>query len=452
MHRRKTASFASGSDVGGDDALQPTSKGVRPLGSAGAAPASSTFKASAAMKNIFATTPILDPNTQESTDIFSSEDLHEPIEGFIAPSRFRSKYLFDRQLTGLLCIQRIRAHHDGGFTNGAIWAMETSPDGVFLATAGSSGTVKIWKMRRIMSRGAKEGEPFRPFLDFPEQRLSGHSGEVMSLSWSKSNYLLSASKDRTVRLWHASSDKEMRCFTHPDGVHVAQFHPEEENVFISGGMDGVVRLFFITNQRLLSSARTDDIITALNISSDGRFALVGTYQGRVFIYTLANEKNEWRLQASTVIDTKYMNSPRRKISGISLSPDEQFFCISCCDSTFRVYRADTAELDCTYVGQQNNYSQFTARFSHDGARLMTCSEDGSIVVFPNYTVMGMSDMLGASKKIYQRLVTDKKCHSHEYFKPFEKANVTRALFGNKRNNNLIIAASNNGEIAVFKNA
>ena len=38
----------------------------------------------------------------------------------------------------------------------------------------------------------------------PLQSFTDHTGDVIDLSWSASDFLLSASVDKTVRLWHVS--------------------------------------------------------------------------------------------------------------------------------------------------------------------------------------------------------------------------------------------------------
>ena len=48
------------------------------------------------------------------------------------------------------------------------------------------------------------GRPYRTYL--------GHKQDVLDLSWSKTQFLLSASMDKTVRLWHVTMDDCLRVF------------------------------------------------------------------------------------------------------------------------------------------------------------------------------------------------------------------------------------------------
>jgi WD40 repeat protein len=86
----------------------------------------------------------------------------------------------------------------------------------------------------------------KDFLDpTPFRVLEGHTGDIMSLSWSKSNFLLSASTDKTVSLWHVSRDERLQFFRHPDIVTAVEFHPAHDRYYISGCFDRKLRVWDI---------------------------------------------------------------------------------------------------------------------------------------------------------------------------------------------------------------
>jgi WD40 repeat protein len=51
--------------------------------------------------------------------------------------------------------------------------------------------------------------PFRPQ---PYREFGGHTGAVYDLSWSSNLFLVSGSRDRTVRLWHVYRDSALKVF------------------------------------------------------------------------------------------------------------------------------------------------------------------------------------------------------------------------------------------------
>lgn len=46
----------------------------------------------------------------------------------------------------------------------------------------------------------------------PHRTYVGHGADVLDLAWSKSQFLLTASMDKTVRLWHISMEDCLRVF------------------------------------------------------------------------------------------------------------------------------------------------------------------------------------------------------------------------------------------------
>ncbi len=86
------------------------------------------------------------------------------------------------------------------------------------------------------------------FLKHPNHVIRysrGHDGPILDIAWSRSNFLLTASGDMTVCLWHVSQSEKLQTFQHKDIVTSVDFHPIHDRYFISGGFDGNVNLWDI---------------------------------------------------------------------------------------------------------------------------------------------------------------------------------------------------------------
>jgi WD40 repeat protein len=85
--------------------------------------------------------------------------------------------------------------------------------------------------------------------------------------------------DKTVRLWHPSVNEALRKFQHSDFITTVHFHPMEEGIFISGALDEKLRVWDIAEKKVVTFKDRLGLITASNVSRDGKHLLVGTYKG-----------------------------------------------------------------------------------------------------------------------------------------------------------------------------
>lgn len=89
--------------------------------------------------------------------------------------------------------------------------------------------------------------------------------------------------DKTVRLWHISRRECLCCFQHIDFVTALAFHPRNDQFFLSGSLDGKLRLWNIPDKKVTLWNEVDGntkIITAAN------FIQVGRYSRRVCFISL----------------------------------------------------------------------------------------------------------------------------------------------------------------------
>ena len=191
--------------------------------------------------------------------------------------------------------KRIQAHKSGptdfqniqfgqdlsGHHQGPIWGMKFSLCGRLLATAGQDCILRIWvlkdkyqffyDMRRryqmendlLPSPGELEEQEMmireymedsesegHLFMDRPFVTYTGHTSDLLDVSWSKNYFILTSSMDKTVRLWHISRLECLCIFQHIDFVTAIVFHPKNDQFFISGSLDGKIRLWNIPDKKV----------------------------------------------------------------------------------------------------------------------------------------------------------------------------------------------------------
>lgn len=263
----------------------------------------------------------------------------------------------DSSFNPMLLIKTIPNAHDG-----PAWCASFSRDGRFLATGGGDGTVCIWKVspkskdlhpdgdkERTNNEGTDEkkcvpnddvennassstlplhfigtGPALATNLEIlssePIRRYKDHTTHVIDLSWGRTNFLLSASLDGFVRLYHYSKSECLHSFQHAASVASVAFHPKDDRCFISGGVDKKLRMWDITDGRVKEWAQAPDAITATRFTPDGKYAVAGLFHGQVYFYEAIGLKYYTQIACKNR-SGKYANGS--KVTGISFVREER---------------------------------------------------------------------------------------------------------------------------------
>ncbi|KAM0260155.1 hypothetical protein ACHAQJ_002920 [Trichoderma viride] len=275
----------------------------------------------------------------------------------------------------------------------AIWAAEFSADGRYLAVAGKDQIVRVFAVlstqeeRRAHeeeeeaereAQGKTKGERLSApvFRSKPIREFKGHTGEVLALCWSKNNFLLSTSMDKTVKLWHISREECLATFTHHDLVTSVAFHPTDDRFFLAGSLDAQLRLWNIPDKTVAFSASTNEFITAVAFSPDGKTAICGVLNGMCSFYDTEGLKIKFQIH---VRSSRGKNAKGSKITGIKTTTakgtGDVKVLISSNDSRVRIYNLKNRMLEVKFKGLENQSSQIHARFSDDGTYVICGSED-----------------------------------------------------------------------------
>lgn len=220
-----------------------------------------------------------------------------------------------------------------------------------------------------------------PFMPKPFCTYNGHTSDLLDVSWSKNYFILSSSMDKTVRLWHISRKECLCCFQHIDFVTAIAFHPRDDRYFLSGSLDGKLRLWNIPDKKVALWNEVDGqtkLITAANFCQNGQFAVVGSYDGRCIFYNTDQLKYHTQIH---VRSTRGKNRIGRKISGIEPMPGEDKILVTSNDSRVRLYDLRDLNLSCKYKGYINVSSQIKGSFSHDGKYIIAGSENQCIYIW-----------------------------------------------------------------------
>ncbi|KAK6533581.1 hypothetical protein TWF694_002518 [Orbilia ellipsospora] len=290
--------------------------------------------------------------------------------------------------------------------SGAIWSMKFSKDGRYLAVAGQDKIVTVWEVlcseedrrEHEMDEDSKEysgggglysnggvrlNAPV--FRAEPLREYTGHTADILDLSWSKNNFLLSSSMDKTVRLWHVSRSECLCAFQHSDFVTSILFHPKDDRFFLAGSLDSKLRLWSIPDKSVAFSVELPDLITAVAFTPDGKHAIAGCLSGLCIFYETEGLRYHTQVHVRSSHGRNARGSKITGIEALNYPPDdpngEVKLLITSNDSRVRMYNFRDKSLEIKFRGNENTCSQIHATFSDDMKHVICGSEDRKVYIW-----------------------------------------------------------------------
>jgi WD40 repeat protein/tRNA A-37 threonylcarbamoyl transferase component Bud32/tetratricopeptide (TPR) repeat protein len=230
-----------------------------------------------------------------------------------------------------------------------VHAVDFSPTGEWLATAGADGTVRVWS--------AATGEQ--------AHLLRGHTGAVTRLAFSPDGALLaSGGMDGTVRVHDTRASRLLRAHAAhpPNGVCLA-FSPDGKWL-ASGGGDGKVRFWETATGRpgpVLGGEVTAGVVS-VTFSPDGERVVAGHQAGGAQVWDARSGKPLLRLGRNTPA-----------LFAAACSPDGRYIALPGWGGLAYLLDARTGAIRTTLRGHEGGTSALA--FSPDGQHLVSGGAD-----------------------------------------------------------------------------
>ncbi|PIA19291.1 WD40 repeat-like protein [Coemansia reversa NRRL 1564] len=174
-----------------------------------------------------------------------------------------------------------------------------SSDGQYALSASWDKTMRLWDLNT--------GKTTRRFV--------GHDKDVLSVSFSPDNrQIISSSRDKTIKIWNTLGECKYTISedNHSNWISSVRFSPNPANpLIVSCGWDKVVKVWDMTKFKLRTNHfGHQGYVNTITISPDGSLCASGGKDGVTMLWDLNDGKHLYSLEAGDIINSLVF-SPNR---------------------------------------------------------------------------------------------------------------------------------------------
>jgi WD40 repeat protein/tRNA A-37 threonylcarbamoyl transferase component Bud32 len=240
---------------------------------------------------------------------------------------------------------------------GEVNAIAFSPDGREFATAGDDGTVRIWNLETGAER----------------QKIGVFSGPVLQLRYTgDGGQILCCGRNPVIRVFDARTGAPGRSFEGHTGEVRDIVLSNDGKTLGSLGSDEMARLWDLETGKNIHTFHTEPGAESLALTDNGRFLITGSANGIL---------QSWRIAERTEVSRVQQWDGLR---AVAIRPGRQS--LATADNGGSIRMTDFVQNDTGYVDNNERVAWLAHRgrvnaivWSKDGARLISCGEDGKVV-------------------------------------------------------------------------
>ncbi len=245
--------------------------------------------------------------------------------------------------------------------DGAVWAVDVSPDRKEFLTASSDGTVNVWSLQPGEAPAAAEVGPVTAFL--PKK------ASVVTFS-PDGKTVLAALPDYTLKLWSVPDGKELATLRgHTKAIEAAAFSPDGKTV-LTGSDDKTARLWSVSSGETLATfSGHTSYVGDIAFSPDGKTVLTGSGDGTAILWPVSGG-------AAQVTLTGHKGA----IAAVAFSPDGKRVLTGSTDGAAKLWPTSGGAALATFVNGERSMN--SVAFSPDGRMVLTTSYDEVAKLWP----------------------------------------------------------------------
>ena len=272
----------------------------------------------------------------------------------------------------------------GGHWHG-VTAVAVTPDGQLAVSASCDRTLKVWELSSGQARAGDgmatvEGleaahDTCSVFGECHLRTLSGHSDVVTAVAVTPDGQLaVSASYDRTLKVWGLGSGRELRTLSgHSDGVTAVAVTPDGR-LAVSASWDKMLKVWELEGGRELRTLRGHtNRVNAVTVTPDGQCVLSCSGDWRDYDNTV----RVWDLASGCELRT--LSGHSHWVNAVAVTPDGKLAVSASADQTLKVWEMGSGRELRTLNG--HNGSVNAVAVTPDGWRVASAGEDNTVRIW-----------------------------------------------------------------------
>ena len=238
-------------------------------------------------------------------------------------------------------------------------------------------------------------------------------GIVASASFSTDGkWIVTASWDRTARIWDATTGTDIRKLSGPNGhqgdVRSAVFSPDAASVYVlTAGEDGRVVVWDreTGEVRMVIDGHAGEA-TGASFSTDGKLILTSSTDGTARVWDVSGLWTKDDVETVTAVQKKVLKGHRDSVLSATFSADSSSIVTTSEDGTAIVW--DAASGDQLYTLAGHTAAVTAAAFSPTGARIVTASNDGTVKIWDARVTADSDDVAAGEDEPAEETDTGRK--------------------------------------------